>query len=311
MSIAILTEPRFNDEPTARKHLETLRWPSGPVCPHCGGIERNGAVNGQSHRDGLYFCGDCRSQFTVTVGTVFERSKIPLHKWLMAAHLLCASKKGISSKQIERMLGVTYKTAWFMTHRLRKAMEPNGGGMFGAGGKVVEADETFIGRKPGRKKGQGGFGHKNVVFSLLERNGNVRSFHVPDVTAATLKQKLNAHVAKDARLMTDSGGQYRMTKRDFAKHETVNHMIEEYARGDVTTNTVEGFFGIFKRGIYGTYQHISSQHLERYDFRYNNRIANGVNDTERADKLLKGISGKRLTYRPVNESTRGLIGKAH
>lgn len=300
MSIAILTEPRFQDEAAARKHLESLRWPTGAVCPHCGGIERNSPLNGDSHRDGLYFCGDCRNQFTVTVGTVFERSKIPLHKWLMAAHLLSASKKGISSKQIERMLGVTYKTAWFLMHRLREAMKPNGGGMFGAGGKVVEADETFIGRKPGRKKRQG-FQHKHAVFSLVERNGNVRSFHVPNITAATLKDKLVAHVSKDARLMTDNGGQYRKTRLDFPKHETVNHYAGEYARDDVTTNTVEGFFGIFKRGIFGTYQHISSQHLERYttefDFRYNNRTSVGITDSERADNLLKGIGGKRLTYR--------------
>jgi transposase-like protein len=303
MSIAILTEPRFQDEAAARKHLEALRWPTGAVCPHCGGIERNSALNGDSHRDGLYFCGDCRSQFSVTVGTVFERSKIPLHKWLMAAHLLSASKKGISSKQIERMLGVTYKTAWFLMHRLREAMKPNGGGMFGAGGKVVEADETFIGRKPGRKKRQG-FQHKHAVFSLVERNGNVRSWHVPNITAATLKEKLVAHVSKDARLMTDNGGQYRKTRLDFPKHETINHYAGEYARGDVTTNTIEGFFGIFKRGIFGTYQHISAQHLERYttefDFRYNNRTSVGVTDSERADNLLKGIGGKRLTYRRIN-----------
>jgi len=300
---AILTAPRFHNETEARKYLEALRWPNGAVCPHCGGIERNSALSGESHRDGLYFCGDCRSQFTVTVGTVFERSKIALHKWLMAAHLIAASKKGISSKQLERMLGVTYKTAWFMSHRLREAMKPTGGGMFGAGGKIVEADETFIGRKPGRKKGKG-YSHKEVVFSLVERNGNVRSFHVPDVTAAALKVKLLSHVSKDARLMTDNAGQYRKTKFDFPKHQTVNHNAGEYARGEITTNTIEGFFGIFKRGIYGTYQHISSQHLERYttefDFRYNNRTSRSVSDVELADMLLKGISGKRLTYRRTN-----------
>jgi transposase-like protein len=303
---AIFSDAKFRDDAAARKHLESLRWPTGPVCPHCGGLERNSAVNGQSHRDGLYFCGDCRSQFTVTVGTVFERSKIPLHKWLMAAHLMCASKKGISSKQIERMLGVTYKTAWFLTHRLREAMKPDGPGMFGTGGKVVEADETFIGRKPGKKKGKGGYAHKEVIFSLVERNGRVRSFHVPDVTAHTLREKLQAHVDPSARLMTDNAGQYRKTKRDFPKHETVNHYAGEYARGDVTTNTIEGFFGIFKRGMYGTYQHVSSKHLERYttefDFRYSNRMAVGVNDAERADRLLKGIGGKRLTYRRTNEA---------
>jgi transposase-like protein len=305
--MSILTEPRFQDDSAARAYLETLRWPNGPVCPHCGGVERNSAVNGESHRDGLYFCGDCRGQFTVTVGTVFERSKIALHKWMLAAHLMAASKKGISSKQIERMLGVTYKTAWFMTHRLREAMKPSGGGMFGAGGKVVEADETFVGRKPGRKVRRG-TGHKEVVFSLVERNGNVRSFHVPDVTAETLKEKLVAHVAPEARLMTDKGGQYRRTKEIFSKHEQVDHGLGEYVRGDVTTNTVEGFFGIFKRGLTGTYHHVSSQHLERYttefDFRYNNRQSVGVNDVERADKLLKGISGKRLTYRRISTAAQ-------
>jgi transposase-like protein len=306
MAEYILTEPRFKNDDAARKHLEAIRWPTGPVCPHCGGIERNSALQGTSHRPGLFFCGDCRKQFTVTVGTVFERSKIPLHKWLMATHLMCASKKGISSKQIERMLGVTYKTAWFMTHRIREAMKPTNTGFFGAGGKIVEADETFIGRKPGTVKRKGGFAHKEVVFSLLERNGGIRSFHVPDVTAKTLKEKLNAHVARDARLMTDSAGQYRKTKRDFPKHGTVNHMIGEYARGDVTTNTVEGFFGIFKRGMYGTYQHCSSHHLERYttefDFRFNNRTALGVSDAQRTDAALKGISGKRLTYRRTHET---------
>lgn len=306
MAISVLTEPRFNNDEAARKHLEAIRWPNGPICPHCGGIERNSLLNGSSHRPGLYFCGDCRSQFSVTVGTVFERSKIPLHKWVMATHLMCSSKKGISSKQIERTLGVTYKTAWFMTHRIREAMKPTSSGMFGAGGKVVEADETFIGRKPGRKKRQG-FQHKEVVFSLLERNGNVRSFHVLDVTANTLKEKLNAHVSRDARLMTDSGGQYRKTKLDYPRHEMVNHMIGEYARGDVTTNTVEGFFGIFKRGMYGTYQHCSSHHLERYttefDFRFNNRTALGISDAQRTDAALKGISHKRLTYRRINAAT--------
>ncbi|HWA12881.1 MAG TPA: IS1595 family transposase, partial [Burkholderiales bacterium] len=249
------------------------------------------------------FCGDCRSQFTVTVGTVFERSKIPLHKWVYATHLMCASKKGISSKQLERMLGVTYKTAWFMSHRIREAMKPAGGGLLGSNGSPVEADETFIGKKPFEAKRKGGYAHKEAVFSLVERNGSVRSFHVPDVKAETLKEKLISNVAKDARLMTDKGGQYRKTKDTFAKHEQVDHGIGEYVRGSVHTNTVEGFFGIFKRGIYGTYQHVSSHHLERYttefDFRYNNRIALGVNDSQRTDAALKGIEGKRLTYRRI------------
>ena len=310
MPVAILSEPRFQNEPEARKHLESLRWPNGPVCPHCGAYERISALQGDSHRDGLYFCGDCRSQFTVTVGTVFERSKIPLNKWLQAAHLMCASKKGISSKQIERMLGVTYKTAWFMTHRLREAMKYGGGGLLGTGGKPVEADETFIGRKPGRKKGKG-YDHKHAVFSLVERDGEVRSFHVPNITAETLKGHLLAHVSKDARLMTDNAGQYRKTRLHYPKHETVNHYDGEYARGDVTTNTVESFFGLFKRGVMGTFHHISEQHLQRYttefDFRWNYRMSLGYNDSERTDALLKRISGKRLTYRRINGTAKEAV----
>ncbi|HEX4986974.1 MAG TPA: IS1595 family transposase [Burkholderiales bacterium] len=296
------TEPKFIDEEAARKHIESIRWPNGPVCPHCGGTERNSQLQGESHRAGLYFCGDCRSQFTVTIGTVFERSKIPLHKWVYATHLMCSSKKGISSKQLERMLGVTYKTAWFMSHRIREAMKPESGGLLGSGGQPVEADETYIGKKIGAKVRRGP-AHKEAIFSLVERNGSVRSFHVPDVKAETLKEKLLANVSTKANLMTDKGGMYRRTKESFPKHAQVDHGAGEYVRGTVHTNTVEGFFGIFKRGMYGTYQHVSSHHLERYttefDFRYNNRIALGVDDNQRTDAALKGISGKRLTYRRI------------
>ncbi len=298
----LLSAPRFHNEETARQHLESIRWPTGAICPHCGGTERNVALNGKAHRTGLYFCGDCREQFTVTVGTVFERSKIPIHKWILATHLMCASKKGIASKQIERMLEVTYKTAWFMSHRIREAMKPTGGGLLGSGGNPVEADETYIGNKPGVAK-RAGYAHKEAIFSLVEREGSVRSFHVTDVKAETLKAKLLANVDTKARLMTDKGGQYRKTKNFFPKHEQVDHGAGEYVRGSVHTNTIEGFFSIFKRGIYGTYQHVSSQHLGRYttefDFRYNNRAALGVDDTQRSDAALKGISGKRLTYRRI------------
>ena len=297
---AILNHPRFTNENVAREHLESIRWPNGPVCPHCGSTKRNSKLNGDSHRAGLYFCGDCREQFTVTVGTVFERSKIPLHMWVLATHLICSSKKGMSSKQIERELGVTYKTAWFMTHRIREAMKPTGNGLLGRGGRAVEADETFVGRKPGSFKRRG-YAHKEAVFSLVERQGSVRSFHVPDVTGETLRAKLREHVAKEARLMTDDAGQYRHAKEIFGKHEVVNHSAKEYVRGSVHTNTVEGFFSIFKRGIYGVYQHVSSQHLERYttefDFRYNHRQKLGFTDVDRTAAALNGISGKRLTYR--------------
>ncbi len=301
MAEAILNALRFKDENAARKHLEVIRWPNGPVCPHCGGTERNSRLEGKSHCPGLIFCGDCRSQFTVTVGTVFEDSKIPLHKWVLATHLLCASKKGMSSKQLERMLGVTYKTAWFMTHRIRKAMETRHNGQLGGGGATVEADETFWGKKPGAKRAHGGFAHKNAVFSLVERGGKVRSFHVPNVTAKTLKPILKSQMAADAHLMTDEAGQYRIIGPIYATHQTVGHRKGEYVRGTVHTNTIEGFFSLLKRGLIGTYHHVSEQHLQRYvsefDFRYNNRTALGVNDTQRTDTALKGISGKRLTYR--------------
>jgi len=267
-------------------------------------------LNGNAHRPGVYDCGHCRDQFTVTVGTVFEHSKVTLDKWLFAATLIASSKKGVSSKQVERMLGVTYKTAWFMTHRLREAMKPNGGGLLGGGSGTIEADETFIGRKPGMKKRRG-YAHKEAIFSLVERKGNVRSFHVADVTANTLKPKLKENAAPNAHLMTDDAGQYRNMNKEFAGHDVVNHSAGEYVRGNVHTNTVEGFFSIFKRGMYGVYQHVSSHHLERYttefDFRYNHRETRvkvdgkwtkaGYNDAERTQALLKGISGKRLMYR--------------
>lgn len=294
---SVFDEPRFQDIDAARDHLESIRWPNGPICPHCGAVDRITKLQGKSHRPGLYDCGHCRDQFTVTVGTVFERSHIPLHKWLFAAALLASSKKGMSSHQMHRMLGVTYKTAWFMSHRLREAMKSRGG-IIGSTGGTIEADETFIGRKPGSRKGHGGYQHKEAIFSLIERGGKVRSFHVPDVTGATLKEKLNQHANKKAHLMTDDFRAYRPIGKEFATHESVKHSLGEYVRGNVHTNTVEGFFSIFKRGIYGVYQHVSSHHLHRYttefDFRYNNRK---IADAERATTMLKGIVGKRLMYR--------------
>jgi transposase-like protein len=302
MAEYLFDEPRFHNPDVAREYLESVRWPKGPVCPHCGAVDRMSKLNGQAHRPGVYDCGHCRDQFTVTVGTVFERSKISLEKWLFAAALMASSKKGISSKQIERMIGVSYKTAWFMTHRLREAMK-SPGGLMGHGGGTVEADETYTGRKPGSDKRRG-HAHKEAVFSLVERNGKVRSFHVNDVTSATLKEKLVQNVSKGAHLMTDDAKYYVKVGREFANHESVNHREKEYVRGDAHTNTVEGFFSIFKRGIYGVYQHVSSQHLERYttefDFRYNHREKLGFNDASRTDELLKGIVGKRLTYRRIN-----------
>ena len=302
MAEYLFDEPRFHDPEVARQHLEAVRWPKGPICPHCGAVDRISKLNGKTHRPGVYDCGHCRDQFTVTVGTVFERSKISLDKWLFAATLIASSKKGVSSKQIERMVGVTYKTAWFMTHRLREAMKPNGGGLLGGGG-IVEADETFVGRKPGTKVRRG-YAHKEAVFSLVERGGTMRSFHVPDVTADTLKAKIKQNVARSARVMTDEAKQYADLGKTYLDHQTVNHSAKEYVRGDASTNAVEGAFSIFKRGIYGIYQHISSHHLERYaaefDFRFNHREKLGFNDTMRTEALLRGISGKRLTYRRIN-----------
>jgi transposase-like protein len=302
---------RFTSEEAARKHLEALQWPDGPICPHCGTIDRASAIAGG--RKGLWFCNACRMQFSVTVGTVFERSKVPLNTWLYANHLLCSSKKGISSHQLSRMLGVTYKTAWFMAHRIREAMAPvKGAGPKGGEGKIVEADETYIGGKEKNKhawqrdpKNIGGRG-KQIAFALVERGGKVRSFHVPTVSAKNLRPILVSQVSRKSSLMTDDAGQYRKMGEEFERHEAVNHGADEYVRGDAHTNTIEGYFSILKRGIVGTYHHVSPQHLKRYlgefDFRYNERMGLGVDDDARAEKALQGIQGKRLTYRRTNEA---------
>jgi len=312
MATSIFDEPRFKDPSAAREHLQAIRWPRGPVCPHCGAPDPIRKLNGKAHRPGVYDCGHCRDQFTVTVGTVFERSKIPLHKWLMAATLLAASKKGMSSHQLHRMLGVTYKTAWFMSHRLREAMKSDGG-ILGGGGKVLEADETFWGNIKGRmprggRSGRGGGGdHKHKILALVERDGTARSFHVANVDGRTLKPILKAQIARDTHLMTDGAYHYKDLGKDFLTHDSVNHTQGEYARksrkvkGVVAhTNTVESFFGLFKRGLVGTYHHVSEQHLQKYctefDFRFTHRK---TTDAERAIATLKGIEGKRLTYRRI------------
>ena len=302
-----LSAPYFKDETKAREHLEALRWPDGPVCPRCGVVGTHYAIK---TRPGLWKCKDCRNQFTVTVGTVFERSKIPLTKWLMATYLMCSSKKGISSHQLHRMLNITYKSAWFMTHRIREAMREGFDGKLGGGGKVVEVDETFGNeRKPRGTKGRGP-SHKTKVLSLVERGGRVRSFHIPAVNAKTLKPILQEQIHADSRIMTDDAGQYTSRNQfgrtskltdTFESHDVVNHGIGEYVRGDIHTNVVEGYFSIFKRGLMGSYHHVSKQHLKRYlcefDYRYNYRSALAVDDAQRAQIALEGISGKRLTYR--------------
>lgn len=313
-----LDAAHFQDDAAAREYLEKTLWPNGTVCPHCGTLG-NSYVTGKT---GLYRCAEqaCRADFTVTVGTVFERSKIALHKWLLASFLICSSKKGMSAHQLHRTIGVTYKTAWFMAHRLREAMK-DGGGLLGGGGKIVEADETYVGgkeknrhRSKRNKKTIGGV-NKEMVFSLVERGGKVRSMHLLSVNADNLRPILNEQMdTANTRLMTDGEGQYRLVAPMFASHEVVNHGAGEYVRGDVTTNTVEGYFSILKRGIIGTFHHVSPQHLQRYvtefDFRYNHRetkakvdgkwVKTGLNDTERAIELAKGIGGKRLTYRRIN-----------
>ena len=304
---ADLTNPIFTDEAKAREWLEARRWPNGPVCPHCGAPdERVRKMVGVEDKDGrerqgLYQCNQCHGQFTVTVGTLYERSHIPLHKWLLATHLLTSSKKGISAHQLHRMLGITYKSAWFMAHRIREGMTTTDSGPMGEGGGTVEAYETYIGRKPGRKK-QRGAGHKMAVMSLVERNGTVRSFHITDFDGKTLSDILEKNVSLDAHLRTDEAPTYGQYGHHFASHETVNHGREEYVRGDASTNTIEGYFSIFKRGMKGVYQHCGEKHLQRYlnefDFRYSNRSALGVDDAERTERAVKGIEGKRLTYRP-------------
>ena len=303
------TEPRFTDEAAARAHLEATRWPHGPVCPHCGGADRQSRIEAnlaKNVREGLLFCGHCRQQYTVTVGTVFEDSKVPLHKWVYAIHLMCASKKGISSKQLERVLGVTYKTAWFMSHRIRAAMADEPTGQLGGSGKTIEADETYVGTKYKRRAGARGWAHKNAVFTLVERNGKARSFHVARVNGDTLRPILRANADKASTLYTDENRAYTHVHQDVAVHDTVVHSANEYVRGPVTTNTVEGYFSILKRGIIGTFHHVSEQHLQRYvtefDFRYNNREALGVDDQQRAVQVVKQLHGKRLTYRRINQT---------
>jgi transposase-like protein len=295
-------QPHFLDADKAREHLESIRWPDGPECPHCGLINAT-ALHGKKHRKGLYQCNACREQFSVTVGTVFERSKVPLHKWLLANHLIVSSKKGISAHQLHRMLGVTYKTAWFMAHRIREAMKPADNSPMGGEGSTIEADETYFGRDKTVPHNRTAFRNMNKIVSLVDRQtGRATSFHFPhNLTAETVGQLLYTNIDRNSRLVTDEAKFYIRPGKQFAAHETVNHFAKEYARGDVTTNTIEGFFGIFKRGMKGIYQHCGSQHLHRYlaefDFRYSHREGCGFNDWERANEALKGIAGKRLTYR--------------
>jgi len=301
MAAANILAPHFQDADKAREHLEAIRWPSGPICPHCGVLGGHYAMKGAAHRTGLLKCKDCRKQFSVTVKTVFEGSKIPLNKWLLAVHLMCASKKAMSSHQLHRMLGITYKSAWFMTHRIREAMKPNGGGLLGSGGGVVEVAETYWGNAKPKADCARGYDHKMKIMSLVERDGTKRSPHVASVNGATVREILKANVCKTANLMTDEASVHTKIGREYASHGVVRHKAKEYARDNAITNNVECSFSLLKRGLIGTFHHVGEQHLQRYvtefDFRWNNRVAAGVGDVSRAEILLGQVGGKRLTYR--------------
>ncbi|MEC9369658.1 MAG: IS1595 family transposase [Pseudomonadota bacterium] len=300
-----LANPIFTDENKARKHLESIIWPDGPVCPHCGSHDSATKLKGKSTRPGVYKCRACEKPFSVTVGTVLERSKIPLRKWVMAFYLLNSSKKGVSAHQMHRMLGVTYKTAWFMMHRVREAMREIAPEGMGGQNKVVEVDETYVGGKAKNAKRGAPIPAKEPVITLVEREGKVRSFHLPAVSRNTLRPILVTQIDRKSYLMTDESRVYKSVGKEFAGHGSVNHSIDQYVRGGGFwhTNTVEGYFSILKRGITGIYQHVSQQHLKRYlgefDFRYNFRH---VTDMERTSKAIEGISGKRLTYRRTDAS---------
>src|SRR5437016_6173488 len=298
MAESILNAPQFHSEEAAYKFVEDRVWPRGPVCPHCGGTERNSPLNGKSTRIGVYKCYDCRKPFTVKVGTIFEDSHIRMNVWLQAIFLVASSKKGISSNQLHRSLGITLKSAWFMSHRIREAMRGGVLAPFGANGGIVEVDETYIGHdhtiKPkGEKRGRG-FHHKNKVLSLVDRDTKqARSFVVDDVKASTIAPILRENLAREARLMTDDHDVYKRIGMYFTAHGVVRHQKGEYVNKELPlmhTNTIEGFFSVFKRGMKGVYQHCAHNHLHRYigefDFRYNNRVALGVSDQQRADKLL-------------------------
>ncbi|MDR4305452.1 IS1595 family transposase [Chelatococcus sambhunathii] len=304
--MSVLSQPQFHDEAAAFEWLENTIWNGKPICPHCGCMGRISKIKPNAAarvRMGLHRCGDCKKQFTVKVGTVFEHARMPLHKMLQAVHLMCSSKKGISAHQLHRILEVQYKTAWFLAHRIREAMRAGDLAPLGGGGGVVEVDETFIGRLEGQPKryGHGVSSYKNTVFALVERGGSTRMFHTEGTTKGELQAIIRATVAREAVIMSDEGRWYLGLDKDFAQHHVINHSRKEYARGPITTNTVEGSFSIFKRGMKGVYQHCAEKHLHRYlaefEFRYNARVALGVNDQMRTQRAAAGIVGKRLTYR--------------
>ena len=308
---AVFQDPIFQDEDKAREVLEATRWPEGPICPHCGNSdqEKLAKIEGQkkSHRPGLYYCNECKGTFTVTVGTVFERSKIPLTKWWMAAHMFNSGKNGVSAHEIHRTLGVTYKTAWFMMHRLREALTDLAPAPMGNNGGPVQVDETYHLNSSKRAKGyKKGHRHKAGIVALVEPStGRARAFAVKGATADKVCNILFTNIRRKATLVTDESKLYTFAGEQFADHQTVLHYGNEYVNKDgYTTNNVENFFGMFKRGMRGTYTFCGEQHLQRYlnefAFRYSNRSGLGVSDGERTALAMKGIEGKRLTYRPTN-----------
>ena len=316
--MSVLSSPHFHDEAEAFRYLESIVWADGVVCPHCGvvgarvydlaGVRSKASVKNPEGvvRHGLKKCGECRKQFTVKVGTVFEHARMPLHKMLQAVHLMVSSKKGISAHQLHRVLEVQYKSAWFLAHRIREAMRSGDLAPFGGNGGAVEVDETFIGREPGVEKKRGGSSHKMKVLSLVDREtGRARSMVIDNTKAETIVPIVRENVERETRLMTDDGSQYRKIAIHFAAHGYTRHQRGEYVRGDIHTNTVEGYFSIFKRGMRGVYQHCAKKHLHRYlaefDFRYSFRAANGFDDRARAVEGLKGIVGKRLTYKSADQ----------
>jgi transposase-like protein len=308
---SLFAEPHFQNDEAARAMLESILWPEGPVCAHCGVVNHSY----KTKRPGVYRCAEkaCRKDFSVTMKTVMERSHIALHKWLQAFHLMTSSKKGVSAHQLHRTLQITYEAAWFMAHRIRESMRAGGLGPMGGGGKTVEVDETYIGRLQGMKKAKAGVGHKNTVVTLVERGGSARSFHIDSTRIADIAPIVRENLKRETKLMTDEATWYKGVGKDFLRHDTVNHGKDEYVRytnakefpsGEefiIHTNTVEGYYSIFKRGMKGVYQHCAEKHLHRYlsefDFRYSNRSALGVNDGERRTLAIKGAAGKRLTYR--------------
>jgi len=313
--MSVISKLPFHDEAAAFEYLEATLWPNGAICPHCGTVGGSTKLQGKATRMGVWKCNEkeCRKQFTVKVGTVFEHGRIPLHKMLQAAYLLCCSKKGCSSHQLHRILQITYKSAWFLSHRIREAMRDGSLAPMGGTGAIVEVDETFVGSIEGeggkkaarrrREARQGGWAHKNVVLTLVERGGSARSFQVDSTTVAAIVPVVRANIARETALMTDEANQYKRVGKEFASHDAVEHQKHEYVRdgGFIHTNTVEGFYSIFKRGMKGIYQHCSEKHLHRYlaefDFRYSNRVRLGVDDVARTDRALKGIVGRRLTYK--------------